>query len=350
MNRLRLIASIAALFVAGAQAQDVVLPEPSNRVRVAFYNVENLFDTEDDPLTWDEEFLPEGSYQWTTYRYYKKLDQISKVFLNMGGWTVPGIIGMCEIENRRVLEDLLRFTGLQKFEYEIVHEDSPDARGIDVALLYRPDIFRYLQHDIIRIRMPFDTATKTRDVLYMSGIVAGDTLHVFVNHWPSRRGGQEASQPKRVYVAEQVRLKVDSIFLLNSNAQIIVMGDLNDGPEDKSVSEALRAASKSDQMESPGLFNAMHALRFKKGLGSHKYQGEWNALDHIILSSGLLDSANTVYALPEDVVIFQAPWLMEDDAQAPGQKPFRTYLGPRYIGGFSDHLPVYVDLRVRPKW
>jgi endonuclease/exonuclease/phosphatase family metal-dependent hydrolase len=332
-------------------AQAVYPPQPANMVRIAFYNVENLFDTEDDSTINDEEFLPEGPNRWTEYRYYEKLDHISKVFLNLGGWEMPALIGLCEVENRRVLQDLVRLTGLHNFDYEIVHENSPDLRGIDVALLYRRDIFRYLRHDIIRIRFPFAPEVRTRDVLLVSGLVAGDTLHVFVNHWPSRSGGQEASEPRRVFVAQQVRLRVDSILGHDSLANIIIMGDLNDGPEDRSVAEVLRASGEQSGLEEPGLLDGMYYLKFKKGLGTHKYAGEWNALDHLIMSSALLDTSQVLSVRPrEDVVIFQGEWLLEDDPQSPGKKPFRTFAGPRYLGGFSDHLPVYVDLTVRPRW
>jgi endonuclease/exonuclease/phosphatase family metal-dependent hydrolase len=330
-------------------AQTIESPAPADYVRVVFYNVENLFDTENDSTINDEEFLPDGDNHWTPYRYHEKLDHISKVFLNLGGWEMPAVIGMCEIENQRVLDDLVRLTGLKNFDYEIVHEDSPDRRGIDVGLLYRPDVFRYLKHDIIRIHFPFAPDVLTRDVLYVSGVVAGDTLHVFVNHWPSRLGGQEASEPRRVFVAEQIRHWVDSIFTIDQQANILIIGDLNDGPEDKSIAEALRAAGELTELQSPGLLDAMHTLK-KKGLGSHKYNGEWKTLDHVILSSALLDTTNVLSALPEHVVIFQGEWLLEDDVQSPGKKPFRTYAGPRYLGGYSDHLPVFVDLHVKPRW
>jgi predicted extracellular nuclease len=337
------------LTVFGCNAQTVEYPAPADYVRVAFYNVENLFDTENDSMINDEEFLPDGENHWTSYRYYEKLDHISKVFLNLGGWELPAVIGLCEIENQRVLDDLVRLTGLREFEYAIVQEESPDRRGIDVALLYRPDIFRYIRHQVIRVTFPFAPEVLTRDVLHVEGTIAGDTIHVFVNHWPSRSGGQEASEPRRVYVAQQVRAAVDSLWALNPNAKVLIIGDLNDGPDDRSVAETLGAAANVASMSTPGLVDAMHALK-KKGLGTHKYAGQWNTLDHIILSSGWLDTTQTLSASPEDVVIFQGEWLLEEDLQAPGNKPFRTYAGPRYLGGYSDHLPVYIDLRVRVRW
>lgn len=341
---------LLALFGPSLLAQEVEPPGPSDRIRIAFYNVENLFDTEDDPLKNDNEFLPEGTNRWTKYRYEVKLNHIAKVLINLGGWEMPAVVGLCEVENRQVLEDLVRKTGLENFDYEIVHEDAPDARGIDVALLYRPDIFRYIKHDIVRITFPFDRDVLTRDILHVEGTLAGDTVHVFVNHWPSRRGGQEVSEPRRVYVAQQLRKRVDSLFALNANARILIIGDLNDGPEDKSVAETLQAVGQMEEMKTPGLIDAMYQLKFKKGLGTHKYRGEWNTLDHIVLSTALLDTSNNLYCLSSDVIIHESPWLMEDDPQNPGQKPWRTYAGPNYLGGYSDHLPVYVDLRVKPRW
>lgn len=330
-------------------AQQVAPPAPADYVRVVFYNVENLFDTENDTTINDEEFLPDGTNHWTTGRYYQKLDNISKTLLNLGGWEMPSIIGLCEIENRRVLDDLIHKTGLERFDYAIVHEESPDARGIDVALLYRPEVFRYIRHERIRITFPFAPDVRTRDVLYVTGTIAGDTLHVFVNHWPSRSGGQEASEPRRVFVAGRVRAHVDSILQRNSSAKILVMGDLNDGPGNISVAQTLGAVPPDAMTSSSVLVDPMYELQ-RKGYGTHKFEGEWSTLDHIILSRGLLDTTQVLSALPGDVAIFQGGWLLEDDAQAPGLKPYRTYTGPVYAGGYSDHLPVYVDLRVRMRW
>lgn len=308
-----------------------------------FYNVENLFDTADDSLTRDEEFTPEGDKHWTGYRYFDKLTKIAKVVLNLGGWEPPALIGLCEIENRKVLEDLVSITPLKKFNYQIIHRDSPDARGIDVALIYQPEIYTPFQNRWLTVSFPFDTTLTTREILYSAGTIGSDTLHLFVNHWPSRRGGQAVSEPKRAIAAERVKMVVDSIFQKNRYAAIIITGDFNDGPEDISVSQHLGAMAHAD-FKPATLYNAMHNLKFKKGLGTHKYREEWNTLDQFIFSASMLDPKAPIHILPEDVHILEAPWLMEDDPFNPGEKPLRTYAGPKYLGGYSDHLPIYLDM------
>jgi predicted extracellular nuclease len=318
-------------------------------IRACFYNVENLFDTEDDTLINDDEFLPKGAKGWSYTRYQQKLNNIYKTMSAVGGWGgPPEINGFCEIENKRVLEDLLKKTPYQKYNYKIVHENSPDARGIDVGFIYRPTSFQYIGHEAIRVKFPFDTLAKTRDVLHVWGTVMNkDTLHVFVNHWPSRRGGQAASEPRRVFVAGLIRAKIDSIYKSSSNANILVMGDFNDDSENKSLHKVLRAKHHENEVESNDMFNYMHELSKNWKFGSHKYQGHWGTLDHIIVSSPLLknkEDENRLHAGKKGAKIFTARFLLEEDKRYMGFQPFRTYGGPKFLGGFSDHLPVYIDL------
>jgi len=317
-------------------------------MRVVFYNVENLFDVYDDTLTRDDEFTPRGQKGWSERRYNTKLNNIYKVLMAVGGWEPPAVVGFCELENRQVLEDLLENTPLRKFGYEIVHEDSPDRRGIDVGFIYRKSKFKYVSHENIRISPPFDPDLRTRDVLHISGEVLGgkDTLNIFVNHWPSRRGGQAASEPKRMYVAGVVRDRVDSLYRLNPNAKVIIMGDLNDEPEDKSVAEVLNAKESVHELEERGLLDYMFELGKNWQLGSHKYKEHWGIIDHMIASEPLVNETREgkLRAPPEGAKIFAARFLFEEDMQYLGLKPFRTYAGPRYLDGFSDHLPVYIDL------
>ena len=317
-------------------------------VRVCFYNVENLFDTEDDPATNDEEFTPRGNKGWSNYRYKQKLYNIYKTMSALGGWGgPPEIIGFCELENKKVLEDLISYTPFQKYRFDIVHEDSPDRRGIDVGLIYRSDKFEVLGHEAIRVIFPFDTSARTRDVLHVWGKVMGkDTLHIFVNHWPSRRGGQAASEPRRTYVAGLVRAKIDELYAKNPQANIIVMGDLNDEAENKSVAEVLNAKHDLKTLGNTDLYNYMHGLSKNWQLGSHKYQGHWGTLDHIIVSAPLIKNRQEgcLHTSATGAQIFSARFLLEDDTRFLGLQPFRTYSGPRFIGGFSDHLPVYIDL------
>ncbi len=213
-----------------------------NRDRIMFYNVENLFDIYNDSLTNDDEFTPEGERRWNNYRFYKKLNNLSKVIISIGEWDPPAVVGLCEIENRFVLNKLIYETPLKNFDYKIIHSESPDRRGIDVALLYRKSKFEPLFYYPVRINFPGDTLSKTRDILYVKGVFSGiDTAHLFINHWPSRYGGYEDSKTKRLFVASVLRNKIDSIFFTEMNPGIIIMGDFNDEPWDESIADGLKA-------------------------------------------------------------------------------------------------------------
>ncbi len=323
-------------------------PRDGRGIRLCFYNVENLFDIEDDPKTRDDDFTPKGNYGWTYSRYKQKLNNIYKTMSAVGGWGgPPEVIGFCEIENRRVLQDLIKLTPLQKYNYDIAHEDSPDRRGIDVGLIYRKDKFQLIGYETINVTFPFDTAGRTRDVLHVWGRIMGkDTLHVFVNHWPSRRGGQATSEPRRTYVASLVRAKIDSIYKAKPDANIVVIGDFNDEAENKSLTEVLRAKHDMEHLDDTDMYNYMHALSKNWKMGSHKFQGHWGTLDHIIVSAPLIKNKKQgrLHASPAGGQIFAARFLLEDDNRYLGLQPFRTYGGPKYLGGFSDHLPVYIDL------
>lgn len=316
-------------------------------IRVVFYNVENLFDTEDDPDKRDDDFTPKGLKGWTYSRYIKKLNNIYKTVMAVGGWEPPAAIGFCEVENRRVVEDLLKKTPLRKFKYGIVHESSPDKRGIDVAFIYRSDKFKYIEHDIIRVNFPFDTSLKTRDVLHVRGSILGkDTLDLFVNHWPSRWGGQAKSEPKRTYVASLVRAKVNQLYAENPNSKIVIMGDLNDEVKNKSVIEVLNAKASEEELDENGLLDYMFELSKNWKLGSHKYRTHWGIIDHILVSTPLVrdQRKGKLRASSLGAQIFAARFLLEQDIQYLGLKPFRTYAGPRFLDGFSDHMPIYIDL------
>jgi predicted extracellular nuclease len=321
--------------------------ESRSEYRIMFYNVENLFDTEDDPEKRDEEFLPEGDRFWSNYRYNQKLSNIYKVIVGVGGWDLPPIVGLCELENRQVLEDLLSRTPLYKSDYKIIHYESPDRRGIDVGLLYRTEYFTPISHHPIRVVWPKSIGTgTTRDILYVTGTTnTSDTLHVFVNHWPSRWGGQMETEEKRMHVANLVRKATDSIFRVNPYANIIIMGDLNDHPTDRSVLETLKAQTEYDDIKPKKLYNLSYYLEHDKKLGTHKYNGQWGILDQIIVSSGLMDTTSTIYTTLEDAHIYNADFLLEPDDKYPGQRVNRTYIGFKYHGGYSDHLPTFLDLR-----
>lgn len=315
--------------------------------RLMFYNVENLFDTENDPDVRDEEFLPDGGRYWTKYRYNQKLKNIYKVIVGVGGWDLPQIVMVSEIENRKVLEDLINYTPLYKSDYKIIHYDSPDRRGIDVAMFYRSNYFTPILKKAIEVQWPKSvSAGPTRDILYVSGITnENDTLHLFANHWPSRWGGQMETEEKRMHVASLVKKETDSIFRVNPNANIIIMGDLNDYPTDRSVLEKLKAKIEYDNIKPKKLYNLSYYLEHEKGLGTHKYNGQWGILDQIIVSGGMMDTTSSIFTKLENAHIYNTDFLLEPDDKYPGKRTNRTYIGFKYHGGYSDHLPVYLDLR-----
>lgn len=333
-----LIVLIAIPFFIAAQ-NPIVEKEQKDSFRLMFYNVENYYDPFDDSLTNDDEFLPKGIRHWTYSRFLKKRNNIYKTILAVGGWEPPAIIGLCEIENRFVLKQLLYETPFAHFEYRIVQEESPDHRGIDVALLFNPKVFQVLFHQAIAINFPDAPTSKTRDILYVKGLVFGeDTLHIFVNHWPSRYGGELSSEPRRIFVAQQLAKHIDTIREKNKDASIVVMGDFNDYPFNKSVMVDLNAGKNSD---SNRLINLMPDYK-NYSLGTHKFEGEWGVLDQIMVSSALFLQDKAIF-VDGEAQIFDADFLLQEDTKFLGKMPFRTFWGMKYRGGFSDHLPVFVD-------
>lgn len=311
-----------------------------------FYNVENLFDTDDDPGIFDEEFTPAGARYWTEYKYSQKLNNIFKVIVAVGEWDLPPVIGLAEVENRKVLEDLIDRTPLYKAGYEIIHYDSPDQRGIDVAFLYRKEYFTPVAYNPISVKWPSNIGRgTTRDILYVSGITSfTDTLHFFINHWPSRVGGQIETEDKRIYIAKLLRNHVDSLFMINPENKIIIMGDLNDYPQDRSVKEVLEAESRFKEIIPDKLYNLSYYLQEEKNEGTYKYNGQWGILDQIIVSGSLLDTSRPTYTTVNNSYVFSADFLLEKDEKYTGKCLKRTYIGYKYHGGYSDHLPTYLDI------
>ena len=310
--------------------------------KVMFYNVENLFDTEDDPTVLDEEFLPEGERHWDNHKFYLKLKKIFQVIMAAGKGSPPTIIGMSEIENQKVLELLLHTTPLGKMGYKIVHKESPDRRGIDVALLYREDQFHPISYQTFPVVNPDNNDFRTRDILYVKGIIAVDTLHFFVNHWPSKYGGVIETKPLRALAAETLKCITDSLLTQNNNSKIIMMGDFNDSPFDESISKYLGAHSDFDSIKTNLIYNLAFELA-TEGKGSNKYQGKWELIDQILVSGSML-SKTGIHTSASSFQIFDAPFLLEKDKTYLGEKPFRTYAGFKYNNGFSDHLPVLIEL------
>ncbi len=314
---------------------------------VMFYNVENLFDTEDDPQKADEGFTPNGVYHWNPSRLHKKLNNIAKVIIAAGGWDMPAMVGMCEVENQKVLKMLVNYTPLKDAGYKFVHHESPDPRGIDVALLYRPDIFKVLFHKALPIKDSLGNFLNTRDILFVRvKLNSGDTLDIFINHWPSKYGGVAGSMPKRFAAARTLRRLTDSLQQAGRH-HILIMGDLNDNPLDLSVAEILGACPDIHKACPSGLFNLMAPLMKKQNLGSHKFQGQWDIIDHIIVSATLAHCQDRLCVAKAE--IFAPEFLLVPDENFTGKRIFRTYNGMRYEGGFADHLPVKAQLTVKNK-
>lgn len=296
-------------------------------------NVENLFDTQHDSLKQDEEFLPQGSYHWTPYRYWQKLHRLGQTIVACGtdsvAWALPDIVALCEVENDTVMRDLTQRSILRTAAYDYVMTDSPDVRGIDVALLYSPFSFRLIYADTLRITSPQCDMRPTRDVLHACGeLLSGDTLHVFVLHAPSRRGGERTSRPYRMAVAQRIANACDTIRTLHPAAKLLVMGDFNDYRD----AHALRFLATKGLVDVSREAVGTHGAR-----ATYRYQGLWASLDHILLSSNLLPHLR-------QCVVIDEPFLLEPDTKYGGVKPRRGYYGPRYNDGFSDHLPLVVRL------
>ena len=296
-------------------------------------NCENLFDTRHDSLKNDVEFLPEGSYHWTPYRYWHKVNHLGQEIVGVGyeeasgDVQLPDLVALCEVENDSVLFDLTKRSVIRTAGYEYVMTHSPDERGIDVALMYQPFSFSLIRSWSIRVKRLPDTRP-TRDILYVSGLmITGDTLHVFVVHAPSRRGGELASRPYRLHVADRLAAAVDSIYAESRDAKIIVAGDFNEYAD----SPALK------RLYQHHLINISHDARGTHGAkATYRWHGEWRSLDQIMCSP-------TMAAAKQKCQIGDLPFLLEDDEKYGGKKPYRTYLGPRYLGGYSDHLPLLVQ-------
>ena len=306
-----------------------------------FYNTQNLFDIYDDPLKDDNDFTPGGVLRWNYSRYIKKINSLYQVITAAGEWSPPAVVALCEVENRKILEDLIGNTYLSKYDYRIIHEESSDQRGIDVCILYRQDCaeelsFRYLIPDQIQ-KEDFTT----RSVLYTRMLICDDTLHLIVNHWPSRRGGAMAGEDLRMKIATSVKELCDSIGTSNGSAKIIICGDFNATPDDI----VIKLLSDKER-QGIALINLSENAA-EKGAGTYRYKGIWEMIDQVIVSESLLNSESGLFTEPDKFRIFSHDFLLERDPVYPGFSPFATYKGYRYHGGFSDHLPVLVEMRVK---
>ncbi len=313
-------------------------------IRALEYNVENLFDCQHDSLKQDFEFLPDGDYHWTPSKYWRKLNAVARGIVlassQNGTFLPPDLIGLCEVENDSVIHSLVHRSLLRGAGYEYVMTNSPDERGVDVALLYQPVSFRLISHYGLRVD-PIEDMRPTRDILYVKGevLASSDTadvatlpLHVFVVHAPSRRGGEQTSRPFRLAVMQRMLQSVDSLRATDANARIIVMGDFNDYAGDASL-KVLSSAGFTDVSAAP------YITKDNKVKGTYKYQGEWGSLDHILISEPLMSNFSRSF-------ITYDPEMLEDDEKYGGVKPYRFFRGPIVNGGYSDHLPLFLELNM----
>lgn len=323
------------------------LSAQQKKVRVAlvgFYNLENLFDTVHTEGKNDYDFTPDGPYKYTGLIYRQKLDLLSEAISRIGTDITPdglALFGVAEIENGTVLQDLAQTEKLKARNYRHVHIEGPDERGIDVGLMYNPKYFRVLNQASLYVQLPPNgkDAYYTRDVLYVKGILAGDTVHVFVNHWPSRRGGEERSQSSRAAAAMVGKVRIDSLLAENPLAKILTMGDLNDDPISPSVTEVLKAKGKIEDVKPTDLYNPWIQF-YKKGIGTIAYQDSWGLFDQIILSGSWLDKNQKGFYF-QKATIFNEGFLIQKTGKFKGY-PKRTWDGITFNYGYSDHFPVFI--------
>ncbi len=314
--------------------------------KVVFYNFENLFDTINDPDVLDEEFTPQGLKRWNSTKYNKKIANLERVLFDIAveDKDFPAVIGVSEIENRNVMEDVIAQSKLAHADYRVVHYDSPDLRGVDVGFYYRPDVFKLEGSAPIPFHMPELPDFRTRDFVTMWGTIDSEPFFFLVSHWPSRLGGKEASDPKRMAAARRVKEIVDSVQCANPATKVVVMGDLNDDATDDSIVEGLGAKGKPQEVQPGDMFNPFIAL-LKAGYGTLAYRDFWNLFDNIVVSANLVDApAGTLRLLAVGKFyggIFRRPYMIQKSGQYKGY-PLRTFVGNDFQGGFSDHFPVYI--------
>lgn len=322
----------------------LVLPaQAQESFRVLFWNVENLFDTHDNPRKDDNEFLPDATRHWTPYRYREKLKNLAKAIVASGGEYMPDLVGLCEVESDTCMRDLVRYSPLKEAGYRYVMTHSPDERGINVTLLYQRGSFELLHSQSIDIPYRRVNERPTRDILHVAGkVVSGDTLDVLVCHMPSRSGGAQRREPFRLLSARVLRQTVDSLMLVRRHPHVLIMGDFNDYPTDKSINKVLGALPSDNEVRPNELYNLMHGLE----KGTYRFRGAWGIFDQFIVSGSMLQEDGAIRTSPGKAQILLHPFLLEEDEKYGGDKPFRTYNGLKYQGGFSDHLPIALDLEI----
>ncbi len=313
---------------------------------IGFYNLENLYDTVNNPMVDDEEFLPKSERHYNTRIYLDKLNRLSTVIAQIGTDLNPdglALLGVSEIENDTVLNDLVRHKNLKSRDLKIVHYDSPDKRGIDVGLLYNPKYFNPLYSVPLFVTLPGGSKESflTRDILYVKGLMDGDTIHVMVGHWPSRSGGEERSIPARAAAAGVCKRVVDSLMAINPKSKVVIMGDLNDDPTSPSLTKVLKAKGKLSDVKESGLYNPWFDF-YQSGIGTIAYQDSWGLFDQVVLSEAWLNKTQTGYHFYK-AHIFNKEFLVQQTGRYKGY-PKRTWDGTTYNYGYSDHFPVFVTM------
>jgi hypothetical protein len=316
---------------------------------IGFYNLENLFDTIHTAGKNDYDFTPTGLYKYNTTIYFSKLDHLADAISQIGIDKSPdglAMYGVAEIECATVLHDLALTEKLKSRNYRYVHYESPDTRGIDVGLVYNPKYFKVISSAPFFVQLPLNGKDSyfTRDVLYVKGVFGGDTVHVFVNHWPSRVGGEERSISSRAAAAQVCKTRIDSIMAINPASKIIAMGDLNDDPISPSVTVTLKAKAKVEDVQLTDIYNPWISL-YKKGIGTLAYQDSWGLFDQIMISGAWLDKTQKGFFF-QNATIFNADFLIQKTGKFKNY-PKRTWDGSTYNYGYSDHFPVYITLYKR---
>lgn len=313
----------------------------AHTARILFYNVENLFDTVDDPKTLDDDFTPTSEYAYTETRYHEKLNHLAQVIAWASEEAPIMAIGMAEVENIRVVEDLMNNSLINNVKWGVVEYDSPDERGIDVAFVYNKAFLTVESSEKLEVRLKGD---KTRDILHVVCLLNNkEKVHFYVNHWSSRREGQELSEPKRIEAANTLVKSINEVKTQDPNSQIIIMGDFNDYPDNKSVNQVLNA-SLFDEKPNGVFFNTMKPIKEGEIKASHVYKGEWGFLDQIIVSPNLVDGAGFDVINKEGKPFYNEKMIYRD--KNGNAMPNKFYVGSRCVGGYSDHFPVYVDLNL----
>ena len=336
-------ASIIVLLLAISLSLTLQAQNEHRKAIVGFYNLENLFDTINDPNKNDEQFLPDGDYRWTSERYFAKLDRLSEVInemAKMDGGLVA--LGVSEVENEQVLLDLCATERLKPYGFKVCHHESPDRRGVDVAFLYNPARLRIIDTAAFPLVVPNQPQFISRDQWLMTGILDNtDTLYLLVNHWPSQSGGEKRSLPGRLAAGTLSHDIAADILSKHPGAKFILMGDLNDNPNSKAIMECLGTKTKIKGLTNTDLYNPMWKL-FHDGIGSYAYRDSWEMLDNIIVSGGLVYPANGTYKY-NGAYVFRRDFMLTKSGSYAGY-PFRMFAGGVYQGGYSDHLPVYIVL------